>query len=902
MTDRVSKIILRGDISDLQAKLVAAGKSLQTVADKATAATAESRKFRQGLDTAGNAAGKMALVTGAAFVGIVASAANFDQAMSRVAAATHETTQNMDLLRDAALEAGKRTVFSATEAAAAVENLAKAGVQTQDILAGGLDGALDLAAAGSLDVADAAEIAATAMTQFGLKGKDVPHVADLLAAAAGKAQGEVSDMSFALKQSGLVADQMGVSIEETTGTLAAFASAGLLGSDAGTSFRTMLLRLANPSKTAALEMEHLGIAAYDAQGNFVGIQNLAGQLQKAFQGQTQATRDAALATIFGSDAIRAANVLYKQGAQGIADWTDKVNDQGFAAETAAIKLDNLKGDLEQLRGALETLLITGGEGSQGFLRGATQRATDFVNVLNEMPPELKGLGTSLLGITAITGGALWFGSKVVRGIANTREALDQLGSAGTRAGRALGSVTRAAAAVAVIEVLDSAIDGLERSMADALPSADALAGKLLDLRDGRISALGDQFKDLGDDLQFFKQNAGASSFFDKIPNITGLLPGENAIERVHRVTRETEALDDALASLANSGSADQAQAAFNALTDSENLNAQQRKILLEQLPQYRDALDAAKNAARLAAGGEATMAGAADRNTQSIEDQTKAIADNIDKMREKRSLAIAAENAEIGYQQALDDAAAALKENGKTLDITTEKGRANKSALLDVASAWNDLGDAEKNQKGARQQAIQTFVDLATQMGMGEKAARRLAERLLEIPPRVVTQATIDTQGAQDQLDRFIKRNDGRKIHISADGSGFTFAGGFASTARAEGGPIYGPGTKTSDSIPAWLSNGEFVVKAAAVERYGLGFLHAVNSMHFAEGGFARRGEQHGARTYMTTNNYYANASGRSGPAIAIGTVTHQDMRETARYLRNISVLAGDGWDGPRNG
>src|SRR5690606_33088374 len=143
------------------------------------------------------------------------------------------------------LDAGQETVYSATEAAGAIEALAKAGVSTADILNGGLSGALNLAASDNIAVAEAAEIAASAMTQFGLAGEDVEHVADLLAAGAGKAQGGVADLGQALNQAGLVSSQFGLSIEEAVGTLTAFASAGMVGSDAGTSFRTMLLRLAN---------------------------------------------------------------------------------------------------------------------------------------------------------------------------------------------------------------------------------------------------------------------------------------------------------------------------------------------------------------------------------------------------------------------------------------------------------------------------------------------------------------------------------------------------------------------------------------------------------------------------------------------------------------------------------
>jgi TP901 family phage tail tape measure protein len=261
-----------------------------------------------------------ALGLGAAVgVGVGATArtfADFDKQMSSVAATGSDARTHIDELRKSAIDLGAASSFSASEAAAGVENLLKAGVSAADVMGGGLKGSLDLAAAGSMTVGDAAETAATALTQFKLSGKDVPHVADLLAAGAGKAQGEVSDMGQALNQSGLVASQFGLSIEDTTGTLAAFASAGLVGSDAGTSFRTMLLALANPSDKARESMHKLGIAAYDANDQFVGISNLAGQLRDKMGGLTQAQRDQALAQIFGNDAIRAANVLFEQGATG----------------------------------------------------------------------------------------------------------------------------------------------------------------------------------------------------------------------------------------------------------------------------------------------------------------------------------------------------------------------------------------------------------------------------------------------------------------------------------------------------------------------------------------------------------------------------------------------------------
>lgn len=368
---------IRADATHLQSQLRTAQNSLTKFGKGVEDGSKKSSQF---FKTWGPAIG---LTVAAGAGAMVKAAADFDEAMSSVKATGADAAKNIDALRDSALRAGAATKFSATEAAFGVEALAKAGLSTADILNGGLDGALALSAAGNLDVAGSAEAAAAAMAQFSLAGEDVPHIADLLAAGAGKANGEVSDMAAALNQAGLVASGAGAKIEETTGTLAAFANAGLLGSDAGTSLKTMLQRLQNPLGQAKSEMKRLGISAYDANGNFIGLDKIAGQLRDSLGDMTQEQRSAALATIFGADAVRAANVLYKEGEGGIRKWTAEVDDAGFAADVAATKMDNLKGDLEKLKGSLDTLFIQGGSGSQGGLRTLVQELDILVNAVDD---------------------------------------------------------------------------------------------------------------------------------------------------------------------------------------------------------------------------------------------------------------------------------------------------------------------------------------------------------------------------------------------------------------------------------------------------------------------------------------------------------------------------------------
>ncbi len=341
MTDRKVTVELIAKVNGYKPKIDEATKSTNDLRDKVADA--------------------MLVIGGgltAAMIGVVSAAAKFDKAMSEVGAVADANAGQMDALRKAALDAGAATVYSASEAAQAEAELAKAGVKTSDILGGALTGSLSLAAAGTVELATAAEIAASAMNTFNLKGSDVGHIADVLAAGANKSAAGVEDLGQGLQQVGLVAAQADFSLEETVGLLAAFADRGLKGSDGATSLKTAIQRLVAPVGEAQTLMGELGISVYDANGKVRGAAELAGQLQAALGKLSDEQRNVAMTTIFGSDAIRAANVLYGLGEKGVQEYVDAVNDQGAASDVANKKLDNLAGTLENLKGSLEVLHIS----------------------------------------------------------------------------------------------------------------------------------------------------------------------------------------------------------------------------------------------------------------------------------------------------------------------------------------------------------------------------------------------------------------------------------------------------------------------------------------------------------------------------------------------------------------
>ena len=390
---------ISADTSNYTAKMKAASKSATEFGDALERPMTAGEKFEAGFMKVGTAVGAVAAAVG---VAAVKSFADFDAAMSEVNANVDTTGSQLTMLREAALEAGKSTIYSATESAQAINELGKAGMSVTDILSGGLTGALNLAASDGMEVAQAAEYMSSALAMFHLEGSRATDVADALAAGAGKALGEVSDFGEALNNCGAQAYSFGMSMEETVGTLALFAENGMVGAEAGTQLNSMLMKLASPTKEAQAIMDELGIAAYDAGGNFVGMAEFAGQLQKAEADLTQEQRNQYNATMFGSYAIKGANYLYQAGEQGVRDWTDAVSESGYASEIAAQKTDNLKGDLEQLGGAVEASFIRIGEAGNGILRPIVQTITDVIDAFADLP---SGVQQGVVAIGLVMGAA-----------------------------------------------------------------------------------------------------------------------------------------------------------------------------------------------------------------------------------------------------------------------------------------------------------------------------------------------------------------------------------------------------------------------------------------------------------------------------------------------------------------
>ncbi|MEV8171061.1 phage tail tape measure protein [Microbacterium sp. NPDC077486] len=821
MPERVVKVRLSAVVSDYEKSMREAANATATVGTEAEKLAQKKQAFNQ-LGAAGVA---MGAVLSAGLAVAVKASMDFDAQMSNVQAATHETAANMDLLRQAALDAGESTVFSATESAQAIEELAKAGVSTKDILGGGLAGALDLAAAGGLDVATAAGIAATSLQQFNLEGSDMSHVADLLAAGAGKAMGDVTDLSQALNQSALVAKQTGLSIEETTAGLAAFASAGLLGSDAGTSFKTMLQALNPTSAQAAALMEKYNLQAYDAQGNFVGLSEYAGRLKEGLSGLSTEQQNATLKTIFGADAVRAATVLYQQGAEGIEKWTDEVNDQGYAASTAAMRLDNLKGDVEALGGAFETALIDTGSTANDTLRTMVQALTGLIGMYNDLPEPVQASVMALGGAAAavaLTGGAAFLAVPKWLEFKATVEAstwtMKGIGLTAGAAGLALGGL---------FLIVGELASQHQRAQARAQAYADSIEDGTNKLSDAARSTAIDELQKGGELLTFNWQSA-----FDAAEKL-----GVGADVVTDAALKNADAIDE-LGTYYDALNGD--QEAFNRIQEETGMNAYETRAALEAMIGGIQKQNGAIDEAIRLKGQEAEATSTSQAQSETAADTYLAQVDAVEALESQLTQLIDTINAANGvgqdavtsnirYQETLATVNEAIANGAYGLNTATEAGRANMDMLVGLASdsqaaaaAQFELDGSTKGYTDRMRAGRDALINSAMQMGATRDQAVALADKIYAIPTERQIKVLADTSQAHANLNGILGRlNEAVRTHFNIPVSTVGVGTVLKAPGMSSGGPVRGRGPKGKDSELRLLAPGEHVIPADEVDAAG---------------------------------------------------------------------------------
>lgn len=356
-------------------------------------------KLKSGLGTAAKV-GAAALATATAAVGAFAAKSvdagkTFDSSMSQVAATmgdaankiisyNGEAMSSVDALREFAQEMGRTTAFSATEAADALNYMALAGYDAEKSMSM-LPTVLNLAAAGSIDLASASDMVTDAQSALGLTTDETRSLIDQMAKTSSKSNTSVGQLGEAILTIGATARGVSGGITELNTILGVLADNGIKGAEGGTHLRNMILSLQTPSKDGAEALAKLGMTyddMYDSAGNMRAIPDIMIQLQQSMEGMTQASKDAIISGIFNKTDLAAVNALIGTSQERFDELTISIaNSKGAAEEMASVQLDNLAGDITLFKSALEGAQIAVSDQLTPSLREFVQFGTEGLSRL-----------------------------------------------------------------------------------------------------------------------------------------------------------------------------------------------------------------------------------------------------------------------------------------------------------------------------------------------------------------------------------------------------------------------------------------------------------------------------------------------------------------------------------------
>ena len=416
-------------------KMGVLGETLQSAGDKISGVGQKLLPVTAGV----TALGTIAVKTGA----------DFDAAMSKVAAVSGATGSEMDALREKAREMGSKTKFSASEAADAMNYMAMAGWKTNDMLSG-IEGIMNLAASGE-DLASTSDIVTDALTAFGLSASDSGHFADILAAASSNANTNVSMMGETFKYAAPVLGSLGYSAEDSAIAIGLMANAGIKSSQAGTALRSAITNLAKPTDTVSSAMEQYGISLTDSSGKMYSLRELMEQLRQKLGGLSEAEQAQAAASLFGKEAmsgmlaiINGSPADFEKLSNAIDTCSDTVDGyNGTTEKMAAVMQDNLAGQVTILKSQLEELAISFSDILMPTIRSIVSRIQELVDKLNQLDPQTKETIAKIALVAAALGPMLVVLGKTISSVGTVFSAVSKLPALFSAVQGGIGAITGA---------------------------------------------------------------------------------------------------------------------------------------------------------------------------------------------------------------------------------------------------------------------------------------------------------------------------------------------------------------------------------------------------------------------------------------------------------------------------
>lgn len=345
--------------------------------------------------------------------GAIKTASDFEAGMSKVSALSGATGDDLKMLEDKAREMGASTKYSATESAEALSYMALAGWDAEQ-MAAGLEPSLKLAGAAGMDLALATDIVTDTMSMFGMEASEATKMTDMLAYAQANSNTDVQQLGEALKYCGASANAMGYDLADTTALLGTFADQGLKGSSAGTTLNAMFRDMKKNAKDGAIAIGDTNVAIVDVNGNYRDMTDILADVEKATEGMTQAERDMALSSVWGTEALKGVNMAFEAGVPKIREFEEGIrSSDGAASEMYDTMQNNLQGAIDNMKSAFEGLLITIGQRLIPIFQSLVEGITNVFTWFNNLNPAIQNVIIGVGGFLAILGPLLLIVGNVI---------------------------------------------------------------------------------------------------------------------------------------------------------------------------------------------------------------------------------------------------------------------------------------------------------------------------------------------------------------------------------------------------------------------------------------------------------------------------------------------------------
>ncbi|MBA2952107.1 phage tail tape measure protein [Nocardioides sp. MAH-18] len=739
------------------AQAIRASKEFGTEFDRAmTQAERSSSRANQSVDKLASTAGKVALATTAALVASGKAAVDWESQFAGVEKTVDGTRSQLSGLEGELREMARTMPATHQEIAATAEAAGQLGVATEDV-ADFTKVMVEMGETTNLTADQAATDIAQFMNVMQTAAGDVDEIANTIVDLGNKgASTEAQIVSMAQRVAGAGA-LIGASESDVLALSAAMANLGIESELGGGAVQRVLVGINTQVASGGKYLEqYAATAGMTAQ-----------QFAQAWESDPVRAFDAFIQGLgriqaSGGDVASALDAMGIKGTQnlqvmlrlaGAGDSLTTALDQSASAWEENSALTTEYGKRAQTTGAQAQVAMNNirdagieiGDTLLPVIAKVAEGTSAMTSAFSKAPQPIQSTVTGLLAVTAITSGAAWFGTKVVRGISQTREALDQVGMSGEKASRGLRGIATAgaglAAVVTVADLLQHSLDELAHTRVDS----SSLERDLVALADGRVvdnlENVAMAFQDIDDKWQ---RNANPLSWVSSW-DPSGFEAASDTIS----------SLDDALAAMVESGDAETAAAAFDELVNMADKVGVSADDAAKRFPEYATALENAATAAEDASGGNEKYASGADEAGESAAAATTSIQDLMKAMLKQRDAAVSAFGAETAWGQAIADAREQAATGAKGLNQYTEAGRANRSALQGLADAWNGQSAAVRNNEERFQAARRTFIQVAESMRVPHDAAVRLADSLLAIPKSRVAKVGVEgADAATGQVQR----------------------------------------------------------------------------------------------------------------------------------------------------